>query len=290
MRCSDDFKQSHVARRGVPTRGSAMTNSTRVNSIAAWSDITGGAARWQLWGSMGWQDILQRYRRSVLGPLWISVSMTALLLTLGLLYGKLFGHDMSTFLPYLCAGLIVWNLLSISFAEGSTAYIDAAGFIKQLRIPYSTFVMRVVWRNLLVAFHNALVFLPLALFFGLPVGWATLLVIPGLVLVLANSVWVGLGLALISVRYRDVPQIVMAMLQPLFFLTPIMWTLDQLDTRPGFVAGNPLYHWIEVMRAPMLGQVPAFESWCVASGTAIAGFAICTGLYARYRAQVSYWI
>ncbi len=267
-----------------------MAYNPRGGAAGAWSDITSGVTNWQLWGSMGWQDILQRYRRSVLGPLWISVSMTALLLTLGLLYGRLFGHDMSTYLPYLSAGLMIWNLLSISFIEGATAFIDSAPFIKQVRIPYSTFVMRVVWRNLLVAFHNALVFLPVAIFFKLPIGWITLLVIPGLILVLANSVWVGLGLALVSARYRDVPQIVVAMIQPLFFFTPIIWTLDQLDNRPGFVAGNPIYHWIEVMRAPMLGHPPSVESWFIAMGTAILGFVVCTAIYAKYRAHVSYWI
>jgi ABC-2 type transport system permease protein len=53
----------------------------------AFGDLGQGWRQRTLWGYLGWQDIKQRYRRSVLGPLWISISMGVIATAMGILYG-----------------------------------------------------------------------------------------------------------------------------------------------------------------------------------------------------------
>ncbi len=63
------------------------------------------------------QDIKQRYRRSVLGPLWISITMAVIATAMGILYGALFGADLPMFLPYVATGLLIWNFINGAVLE-----------------------------------------------------------------------------------------------------------------------------------------------------------------------------
>ena len=84
----------------------------------AMADLRDGFAAWRLWGRMGWNDILQRYRRSVLGPFWLTASMAIMVVALGVLYAEPFNTPIRDFLPFLCTDLLVWNLLAAFLSEG----------------------------------------------------------------------------------------------------------------------------------------------------------------------------
>ena len=85
----------------------------------AFGDLRQGWQQRPLWGYLGWQDIKQRYRRSVLGPLWISISMAVVATAMGILYGALFGEDIRTFLPYVATGLLIWNFINGCILEAA---------------------------------------------------------------------------------------------------------------------------------------------------------------------------
>ena len=86
----------------------SLTEPSTATSLAL-RDIAEGLHRWRLWGLMGWQDIRRRYRRSVLGPFWLTLSMGVLVVTLGFLYGALFGIAIDDYLPYLTLGFLAWG-------------------------------------------------------------------------------------------------------------------------------------------------------------------------------------
>src|SRR6187402_1914554 len=90
-----------------------------------------------------------------------------------------------------------------------------------------------------------------------------LLVIPGLVLVSLNGLWVGLLLGMLCVRFRDIPQIIANVIQLLFFLTPILWKPDQLTQGRAFVEANPFHHFVSLIREPLLGVAPSLETWLI---------------------------
>ena len=117
-----------------------------------------------------------------------------------------------------------------------------------------------------------------------------LLVLPGLVLVAANAVWVGLLLGMVCARFRDVPQIVTSLLRPVFFLTPIIWKPELLGKRMGFVDMNPFFHFIELVRAPLLGQVPAPLTWTVVLAITAGGWLVTFLFFRRFRSRIPYWV
>jgi ABC-2 type transporter len=106
----------------------ALSNSTLKTRIAHTisQEVIAGFRAWPVWGLMGWDDIRQRYRRSVIGPFWITLSMGIFILVLGVIYSRLFHTELKSYLPYLTAGFIVWGFMSAAASESCIAFIDGA--------------------------------------------------------------------------------------------------------------------------------------------------------------------
>ena len=253
-------------------------------------DLVQGARVRYLWGLLGWQDIRRRYRRSMLGPFWLTISMGVLVAALGTLYGTLLKVEIAEYVPFLALGFIVWTLISGLITDGCTAFISAESIIKQTNLPLSVHVYRIVWRNFLIFCHNAAIFVVVAALFAIWPGWTGLLALPGLVLLCLNGIWVGLLLGIISARFRDVPPIVASVVRILFFVTPIIWMPELMPGRALVLDFNPLYHFVELVRAPLLGQVPGFVSWLAVSGITLGGWLVAFVLLRRYRWRIAYWV
>ncbi|HEY3468538.1 MAG TPA: ABC transporter permease [Amycolatopsis sp.] len=303
-----------------PVTTSAPPTSDSKTFARAFADIKAGFRARELWGHLGWQDIKQRYRRSVIGPFWITISQAVIALGLGLLYSQLFKVPVEVFLPYISTGFIIWGFISGCLSEGMETFIANEGLIKQLPAPLSVYVLRTVWRQTLLLAHNMIVYVAvLIIFFNAlshqysvsngvcqPGGichpglsWTILLAIPGFILLALNAGWVTLLFGIISTRFRDIPQVVNSLIQLLFYGTPIVWPVDQLlagGQRSGIswilpiVKANPLYHFMQVIRAPLLGQDFSPENWIVVGAITVVGWALALVAMRNYRARVSYWV
>jgi ABC-2 type transport system permease protein/lipopolysaccharide transport system permease protein len=260
------------------------------NRLLAMDDIFNGTRRAPLWLAMGSQDVRQRYRRSRIGPFWITLSMGVTVGALGLLYGVLFRQPLHEYLPYLAAGFVVWGLIAGLITDGSKAFIESEGLIRQLAAPLSIYVYREVWGNLLIFLHNLLVYALVVLMFQSLPGPVVLLAIPGVAIVLLNGVWLGLLLGLVSARFRDVPQILASIVQVMFFITPILWKVDMLPGRAVLLEANPFYHLLELVRAPLLGSLPAVESWVFTGFLTAGGWAAALVAYSVWRWRIAYWV
>ncbi len=261
-------------------------------TMVAIRDITSALGEGSLVRMLGWQDVRQRYRRSALGPFWLTISMGVMIGTIGIVFGQIFKTPMRDFLPFLAAGMILWSFISSVVMEGCSGFISAESIIKQLPIPLFVHILRMLWRNVLILLHN-IVILPLvflAVWRG--IGWEILLSIPGFALLLVNLGWVSLLLGVLCARYRDLPQIVGSALQVVFYLTPIMWMPAHLPQRAGtyLLDLNPFYHLLAVVRDPLLGGMPSALDWYVALGLAVVGWIATIFLYGRYKRRIAYWL
>ncbi|KAA0677112.1 ABC transporter permease [Azospirillum brasilense] len=263
----------------------------RSQAERAWEDLFEGGRRWRLWSKLGWHDIRKRYRRSVLGPFWLTLSMAVMVASLGLIYGTLFRLDLESYLPFLAIGLATWTLVASFLNEGCTSFIELEPLIKNVRIPMSLHILRALWRNLIIYAHNIVIFAVVAVVFGIwPGVGGILLAFAGLGLLLVNAGWIMLLCGMVCTRFRDVPPIVASVIQLLFFVTPVMWKPELLGERRYLMALNPLYHLIETIRAPLLGQFPGWENWAVGLLFATAGWALTFALFARFRKRIAYWL
>jgi len=242
---------------------------------------------------LAWQDIRQAYRRSAVGPFWLTIGMAVQIVTMGLVFGLIFKTDLQEYLPFLATSIILWGLISSTINDGCMAFISAEAIIKQLRIPHFQHVFRVVWKNIITAGHN-LIILPLVLvfFWALP-NWSILAVVPALLILSLNLTWVVWLLGMMSARYRDMPPIVNSVVTIAFYITPIMWypKLIENDSLAHLLLGlNPLYHWVQIVRLPILGQWPTIENWGLALLSAGIGWLITAIAYRKYRSMIAYWV
>lgn len=270
--------------------GGPQVSAAASQTERAVQDIVQGARAMNLWGLLAWQDIRSRYRRSKLGPFWLTLSMGLLVSLLGLLYSTLFQVDLARYLPFLALGFIVWTLISNLMLEACRVFINAQSIITQMALPLSVHVYRLLWRCLIILAHNALIFVVIALALQIWPGWTGLLALPGLALLCLNGIWAALLLGLLSARFRDVPPIVESLMRIAFFVTPVMWMPEFLPRRVVLLELNPFFHCLEVVRAPLLGQAPALVSWLAVVGMAAAGWLATFLMYRRYRRHIAYWV
>jgi lipopolysaccharide transport system permease protein len=256
----------------------------------ALSDFAQGLASWRLWVRLGWNDILQRYRRSMLGPFWLTASMAVMVIALGGLYSQLFNTPIHDFLPYLCVGLLLWNLMSSFLIEGGTLFTGAESYIKQVRLPYSVYVFRSGWSKLVIFAHNFIIYFGVLLYFQIWPGAVVLLAIPGLLLILLNGAAVTLCIGMVSARFRDVPQLINSLVQIIFFVTPIMWQPELLRGRTYIADLNPFYHLLEIVRAPLLGDLPSAKSYVAVLLITVINLGVGGAFFARFRSRISYWV
>jgi lipopolysaccharide transport system permease protein len=253
-------------------------------------DIIDGLANIRLWSMLGWRDIKQRYRRSTLGPLWVTISMAFMIGGLGAVYGVIFKIPLATYLPFLAAGLITWEFVSRCINEGCLAFLQLEGLIKQIRLPMTIHVASTIWKNAIVLVHNAVVYIVVALIFEVNPGWEVLWIFPGFLLLFLNLTWIILLLAILCTRFRDVPQLVQAAVNIIFFVTPVFWSPTLMPDRAILVQANVFYHMIDVIRSPLLGISPDPASWIFLIATLIIGWGSTFLLFTKFRRRITYWL
>jgi ABC-type polysaccharide/polyol phosphate export permease len=254
-------------------------------------DLRDGLRRSWLWMALAHQDMRLRYRGSLLGPFWQTVTTIVMIGSMGFIYARLFHTRLENYLPMLTVGLILWQFISGLITDGCGTFHSVQGIIQQVKLPYSLHVYRLVYRNILILAHN-FVIVPIVLaLFPQPIAWPRLvLLVPGVALILINGVAVSCLLGMISARFRDVPPIVGSVVQVLFFVTPIFWSADALGAARWWAELNPLFAAIDVMRAPLLGQPTAPYSWQVLTLVSICLGTISFAFFARFRSRIAFWV
>lgn len=257
----------------------------------ALEDIVSGARHWQMWGRLGWQEVRRRYRRTVIGPFWTTLSLSIFIISMGVVWSQLWDQTISEYLPFVTVGVITWNLVSVQITDGCIVLQANEGLIKQLQISFTLLSISVVWRNLIVFFHNLTIYFGIVLFFSMPLSPVALLAVPGVALVCLNGIWMGLLLGMACARYRDLQQLIGTVLQVSIFVTPVFYRPEQLGQhRFAFATMNPLFHMIDIVRAPLLGTAPSAVSWLVCIGMLLVGGSVTLFLFARFRRRVAYWL
>jgi ABC-type polysaccharide/polyol phosphate export permease len=263
----------------------------KYSTVTAVSDIAAATRRMPLVGILGWQDVRQRYRRSALGPLWLTISMGVMIATIGIVFSSLFHSPMTEFLPSLASGIIMWGFMSTVISEGCASFTASDAIIRQLPIPLFVHVLRMTWRNVIILGHNLLILPLVFVAVGKSVHPVIFVSIAGFALLVINLLWMALILGSACARFRDLSQIVGSVLQVVFYLTPIVWLPQSLPANTAYLLDfNPAYHLLEIVRAPLLGHPPSAMNWVVSGTLAVVGWVVALLFYGRFRRRIAYWL
>jgi ABC-type polysaccharide/polyol phosphate export permease len=276
----------------VIENGSAQREVLKPYRTDAAADLWNGLRNYNLWWRLAWLDVKRRYRRTVIGPFWSTVSLAILVTALGAIGMGLWNVSRSDYVPFLAAGMVVWLMVSSIITESCGLFSGSASLFQQMRFDYSVLAYSLVSRNIIVFGHNLFIYFVAVLLFGRDfVGPTLLLAIPGFCILLLNGIWVALLLGMLCLRFRDVQQLISSLMQIAMFITPIFWPPDVLSgwQQIVFVTINPLYHIIDVVRAPMIGRIPSAETYAFTVVMTIVGWGLTYVLFRRFRDRIAYW-
>jgi len=261
-------------------------------SQTALSEIFAECAKVDRWGTLSLMDISLRYRRTVIGPLWITLTLAATIVSVGTVYAGLFKQDISVFLPSFAVGLIVWTLISSTLQEGSGIFVTSGHLIKAVPAPLIVHVLQMMARNFIVFAHHILLILGIYLVMPWPMTWHLALVVPGLLILLATLFGAATSLGILCARYRDIGTAIVSGLQFVFFLTPIVWTVDSVKgtSFEWLLHANPVATLLELVRNPLLSKPVEPSQWLLGGIYAVGMLAIGLHFYAKYRHRVAYWL
>lgn len=263
------------------------------NFRAGFEIYSKSALAWRIWLFMAFSDIRRRYQRTKLGPFWVTMSIAIFIVSMGVIFPFLWHTDMKSFLPFFASGYIVWTFISSMTSEACGTFVDSVNLIKQTSFPYSIYANNVVMRNFVVLLHHLTVYFIIMLIFSVPISFNTLLFIPGMTILCLTGSWLCVLLGIITSRYRDTRQLVASILQIAMFVTPIFWTPEQLGNGTKakiLIECNPLHHFIQIVRAPLMGECPPMEDWLITSAICIIGFWITLNLFGKYRKHIVFWL
>ena len=256
----------------------------------AFADIYDGLHKYPIWTMLAWQDIRQRYRRSVLGPLWITLTMLVTIAGMGPLYAALLKISARDFIPYLALGLIAWGFISSMILDGCVTFTAADSMIRSVRLPFSMYAFRMISRNLLIFFHNILAYVPFAIYLGVHPSWIWFMAIPGIMLITLAAFPAALILGIFCARFRDMQQIVGSVIQLAFFLTPILWKPELLGNRAYIANYNPFFMFIDVLRGPIYGYLPGIRVYAGTLLVIAVLYAVAIPLFVRFRQRIAFWV
>ena len=248
------------------------------------------------WGTLAWLDIKFRYRRTAIGPFWVTLSTGVTVLAVGLVYGQIFstpaGTSVTGYMAYFAVGTVVWGFISTVINEACSVFSRSGPLIKALPTPLLTHVLRMMARNIVLLAHNAVLIVLLWIVLRWPVGWNVVLVVPGMVLLTVALLGAVVTLGILGTRFRDLEPIVGALLQLMFLITPILWLPSAIrHTRASPLLDlNPGYYLLEIVRAPLLGEPFEIRTWIVAAVIATVSFICGLFFYGRFRHRLAYWL
>jgi lipopolysaccharide transport system permease protein len=253
-------------------------------------DVVDGLRLWRLAVKLAWLDIKLRYRGSMLGPFWLTISTAVMVSALGVLFATLYHMDVRDYLPFLALSQVLWAFLSTLIADACVCFTVSEPLILSIRMPLSVHALRVLIRGLLILAHNVVVIVVVDVLFSLWPGAFMLMAVPGLLLWMVDAFAVALLLGAIGARFRDIPPIVGSVVQIAFFVTPVIWKPQQLGVHAWVLPYNPFFALLEVMRAPLLGYLPSAETWLMAVVYSLLLLGVTWLLLVRARGRVPFWL
>lgn len=253
-------------------------------------DVRTSFQRLGLAWSLAKHDVVSRYRGSILGPFWITLSMGLMVAGMGFLYARLFAISLHDFIPFVATGIVFFGVIGGIINEGCDTFVQAAGMLSQTSLPMFTFLWRTVLRNLINLAHNFVIILGVLIYFGY---WRTMnlpVAVLGLGLLVINSAWVSMLVAIASARFRDVPQIVVSVMQFAMFMTPVFWVPARLGRAHAILVFNPFYHMLEAVRAPLLGAQADAHTYSFLALMAVAGWTLTFAVFTRTRRRIVHYL
>ena len=266
--------------------------SLRAQLAAAFADIGEGLRRWPNWSYLAVENVKNRYRRTVLGPWWLTLQMAVFVTGISLVFGSILHNTLRTFLPYVALGYMSFSLLSGLTRAGAEVFVNGSSTLKSTRQPLSSLVLREVAIEFINFGHNIVLYLVFLAARLVPLSPKILIAVPVVVLIGVNGLFLGLWLGTTVARFRDVQPFVNSILGVGVMFSPVFYHLTDLGSgiRNAVIGLNPFTYLISAFRAPLIGTglVPSF--YIGMAVVTLINVVLGLAVFTRARSRLPYWV
>ena len=253
-------------------------------------EVVESLRRWPLWTALAWEDIHDRYRRTVLGILWVTLSFALFCGVKILIFGTLARASPDFFSAYVVVGFLCWQFISPVVTDGCNVFIVSRGLIRGASLPLPVFILQSITRVAILTAFNAVAGFLILLFIGWPRSPVALAAVAAIPIYLATATAVQLILGTATASLRDLAPVVSTVMRVMFFLTPIIWIPAELGSIGNIAWFNPITHYIEIVRAPIVyGEVPE-ASWIIVLCCTLAFWVVAIAIFGCFRRRIVYWL
>lgn len=266
--------KEHAA--GAPPEPFVFSAQSQAGVPGMIADILGGFRAGRVWRAFAWEEIKRRYRRSALGLLWIVIGYVAFVAAVALFFGN---FNLTTaekiktieqFATHVALGYAAFALITSNIQDGAAVFTSSSAWIKSVSLPYSVYALKNVARTLAPFVLQIASWLLFALAIGHAFKPVALLSFVAAAIIIFNAVAMQLFFGFLSARFRDIEHMVATILRVLLFMTPILWTYDGTSGISRILADfNPITHFVELFRAPLVGAAPTAMNWIVAGWSTV---------------------
>ncbi len=253
-------------------------------------DVRLAVRHWRLPVYLAWREIQNRYQRSLLGPLWLTLTLAIRVIALGFIFSTLFDEPAGYYIAWLTTGIVAWEFITGTLQAGCEWFSQRTGYITQGQLTLGSLVIWGMTSQLFMLAHSlplwfaVLFFHPQAFDFGLlylPLGIAMLCLV---------LVPMGLILAMIVPRFRDIGPLVNSALQVAFFITPIMWLPEDEGLTRVVAQWNPFTYLVGWVREPLLGRAISGQDFLLFLAAVLILYPISIAIFIRFRRRLAYWL
>ena len=231
------------------------------------------------------RDVKIKYRRSVLGVLWTLLNPLCMMIILSVVFSNIFKFDIENFPLYVLSGQVIFNFFNDATTSSMTAIINNAALLKKIYVPKYLFVLARIFSSFinLMASFTALLLVMIAV--RAELHWTLFLSWFPLLMVVVFSLGVGMLLAALTVRFRDIMHLYSVFTTGLMYLTPVIYPMSMLPDRIRvIVLMNPLTNYLEMFRdLAFYSTLPSLGA--LAIGIMEGAAAVVLGIYVFYKNQ-----
>jgi lipopolysaccharide transport system permease protein len=244
-----------------------------------------------IWIHLSILNTKNEYRRTVLGPIWILLSLIIFILSVGSVYSGLFSVEYFNYIIFMATGMVAWNWSAAMLITSGMVYISNSAILLDHSVDKAYLIWSHVMSQFIVFLHQLPLFVIFFLLGDLEVNMNTLYIFPSVIILFMLNVGVASILSIVVTRYRDVNKILTSLVVVIMILTPIFW-------KPEMVTGlralsyylNPFYYIVEIIRDPLLGREPVAFKYLVSSIMAIVSLLVGAIVHKRYSKYVVFWL
>lgn len=200
---------------------------------------------------LAWRDVKVRYKQTVLGVLWAVIQPFFTMVVFVLLFGQL-AKIPTDGIPgpiFYFSALVPWTYFSGTMSSAGMSLVANSGLLSKIYFPRIILPASVALSNLVDFFIGSVLFIGFMFYYDVPLGWNLLLWPALVVLMVLLSLSLGLFLAALNVKYRDIRYAIPFAIQLLLFGTPIIYPASMIPEK---------FQWLLVLN-PLSGLIEAFR-------------------------------